>query len=229
MKVAQVVADAQEAEEEALLLASRRRLRFLPDIAQPSAFAFSAAKRVVAHNEHYAVSLDHLENGQASEAFCGKLRCNSKGTEFAIYDDSNDPYGLKTGKPRRELGIISYKKKLLGPTELIMVMPRVRKDGACAQFLPSKPEESMIQLFKAGRVDHMFILRGTANVAPGGVVELALPKLELGQGKVVFQAHKRPEGDWAVKYMHPLSCFQAFNICISIFHNSEACARVCGV
>ena len=48
-----------------------------------------------------------------------------------------------------ELGIISYKKKLLGPTELIVVMPRVRKDGACAQFRPSQPEESMIQLFKA--------------------------------------------------------------------------------
>ena len=30
----------------------------------------------------------------------------------------------------------------------------------------------MIQLFKAGRVEHMFILRGTANIAPGGVVEL---------------------------------------------------------
>merc|ERR1711871_1244645 len=69
----------------------------------------------------------------------------------------------------------------------------------------------------------MFILRGTANVAPGGVVELSHggnPTQPGGQqGKVVFQAHKRPEGDWAVKYMHPLSCFQAFNICISIFHN----------
>ena len=80
------------------------------------AFAFSAAKRVVAHNTHYAVSLDHMENGQASEAFCGKLRCNSKGTEFAIYDDSNDPYGLKTGKPRRELGIISYANEHSGPS-----------------------------------------------------------------------------------------------------------------
>ena len=169
------------------------------------AFAFSAAKRVVAHNTHYAVSLDHLENGAASEAFCGKLRCNSKSTEFAIYDDSNDPYGLKTGKPRRELGIISYKKKLLGPTELIVVMPRVRKDGACAQFRPSQPEESMIQLFKAGRVEHMFILRGTANIAPGGVVELYHGSQTSGQGRVVFMAHKRPEGDWTVKYMHPLS------------------------
>ena len=137
----------------------------------------AASKRVVAHNIHYAISLDHQDMANSSEAFCGKLRCNAKSTEYAIYDDSDDPYGLKTGKPRRELGIISYKKKLLGPTELIMVMPRVRKDGACAQFLPSQPEESMIQLFKAGRVDHMFILRGTANVAPGGVVELALPLL----------------------------------------------------
>lgn len=30
-----------------------------------------------------------------------------------------------------------------------VVMPRVRKDGACAQFRPTQPEESMIQLYKA--------------------------------------------------------------------------------
>ena len=40
-------------------------------------------------------------------------------------------------------------------------MPRVRKDGACAQFRPSQPEESMVQLYKAGRVEHMFVLKGT--------------------------------------------------------------------
>ena len=39
--------------------------------------------------------------------------------------------------------------------------------GACAQFRPSQPEESMVQLYKAGRVEHMFVLKGTANVAPG--------------------------------------------------------------
>mmetsp|Transcript_42752 Transcript_42752/g.125468 ORF Transcript_42752/g.125468 Transcript_42752/m.125468 type:complete len:1353 (-) Transcript_42752:1502-5560(-) len=183
------------------------------------AFAFSASKRVVAHNTHYAISLDHQDMANSSEAFCGKLRCNSKGTEYAIYDDSNDPYGLKTGKPRRELGIISYKKKLLGPMQLEVVMPRVRKDGACAQFRPSQPEESMIQLYKAGRTEHMIILRGNANVAPGGMVELAQSSSSSLAGKIVFQAYKRPEGDWSVKYMHPLSCFQAFNIVISLFHN----------
>ena len=184
------------------------------------AFAFSASKRVVAHNTHFAISLDHVESANTSDAFCGKLRCNSKGTEYAIYDDSNDPYGLKTGKPRRELGIISYKKKMMGPLQLEVVMPRVRKDGACAQFRPSQPEESMIQLYKAGRVEHMFILKGTANVAPGGVVELFQnARASDGQQQCVFQAHKNPEGNWAVRYMHPLSCFQAFNIAVSIFHN----------
>jgi len=184
------------------------------------AFAFSASKRVVAHNIHYAISLDHQDMANSSEAFCGKLRCNAKSTEYAIYDDSNDPYGLKTGKPRRELGIITFKKKLLGPMTIEVVMPRVRKDGACAQFRPSQPEESMIQLYKAGRVEHMFILRGTANVAPGGRVELLHnPTGAKDGGLVVFKACKRPEGDWSVKYMHPLSCFQAFNIVIALFHN----------
>ena len=55
----------------------------------------------------------------------------------------------------------------MGPITLEVVIPRVRKDGACAQFRPSQPEESMVQLYKAGRVEHMFVLKGTANVAPG--------------------------------------------------------------
>ena len=91
-------------------------------------------------------------------------------------------------------------------------MPRVRKDGACAQFRPSQPEESMVQLYKAGRVEHMFVLKGSANVAPGGMVELWLGSGATGrdgsQGQSVFQACKAPEGNWSVKYMHPLSCFQ---------------------
>ena len=37
------------------------------------AFAFSASKRVVAHNTHYAISLDHQDMANSSEAFCGKL------------------------------------------------------------------------------------------------------------------------------------------------------------
>ena len=43
--------------------------------------------------------------------------------------------------------------------QLEMVIPRVRTDGACAQFRPTQPEESMIQLYKAGRTEHMFILK----------------------------------------------------------------------
>ena len=100
------------------------------------AFAFSASKRVVAHNTHFAISLDHVESANTSDAFCGKLRCNSKGTEYAIYDDSNDPYGLKTGKPRRELGIISYKKKMMGPTCSSRSSCR-----ACARTAPARSSD----------------------------------------------------------------------------------------
>ena len=108
----------------------------------------------------------------------------------------------------------------MGPITLEVVIPRVRKDGACAQFRPSQPEESMVQLYKAGRVEHMFVLKGTANVAPGGVVELWVNASGArAGGQSVFQACKAPEGHWSVKYAHPLSCFQAFNIAVAIFHN----------
>ena len=43
------------------------------------AFAFSASKRVVSHNTHFAISLDHADAENSSSAFCGKLRCNAAG------------------------------------------------------------------------------------------------------------------------------------------------------
>eukprot|EP00965_Chrysotila_dentata_P172239 5683793-Pleurochrysis_carterae.AAC.1 len=68
----------------------------------------------------------------------------------------------------------------------------------------------MLQLYRAGRTEHMFLIKGVANVAPGGSVELYVQNSaqnKEGQGKV-FQAYKRQDGDWSVRYMHPLSCFQ---------------------
>ena len=37
------------------------------------AFAFSAAKRVISHNTHFAISLDSSDADNSSSAFCGKL------------------------------------------------------------------------------------------------------------------------------------------------------------
>ena len=31
-------------------------------------------------------------------------------------------------------------------------------------------------------------------------------------GLCVFQAYKMPDGHWSVKYMHPLSCFQVYDL-----------------
>ena len=48
------------------------------------AFAFSASKRVVSHNTHFAISLDAAESEDSSSAFCGKLRCNAKATTLTL-------------------------------------------------------------------------------------------------------------------------------------------------
>ena len=73
---------------------------------------------------------------------------------------------------------------------------------------PTPPTSHSNPARQAGRTEHMIILRGNANVAPGGVVELAMSSTSSQAGVIVFQACKRPEGDWSVKYIHPLSCFQ---------------------
>jgi len=185
------------------------------------AFAFSATKRVNSSRTEFVVSLDQEPEAAAAAgaSFAGRLRTNQKSQEWVMHDDSNDPYGIKTGQPRRELGLIVYKKNMLGPILVDLVIPRVRKDGACAQFRPHTPEEAMLQLFKAGRVDHMYVLRGQIVVQPGALIELLHEIPPATAPHAVFRARKHADGTWTMAYMHPLSAFQAFNFLISILHN----------
>jgi len=189
------------------------------------AFAFAATKKIIANRTEFQVSLD--QGGDAAPgtgpSFAGRLRTNQKGQEWVMHDDSNDPYGLKTGQPRRELGVVVFRRKLLGPVTMELVIPRVRKDGACAQFRPSQPEEAMLQLYKAGRTDHMYVLRGSIVVQPGSRVELVHTS-GAQKGHVIFRARKHADGHWAMGYTHPLSAFQAFNALVAIVNNQLTAA-----
>jgi hypothetical protein len=91
-----------------------------------------------------------------------------------------------------------------------VVIPRVRKeDGACAQYRPATPEESMLNLYKAGRQSHMFVLRGAIVVRPGALVELLHNEgTKKGEAQTVFRARKHLDGHWSMENTHSLSTLQ---------------------
>ena len=181
------------------------------------AFALGALKRMINQNTAYELSMSENDD-EVDVHYTGKLSCNAKGNEFVMYDDLNDAIGIREGKARRELGLVLFGARQLGqclPIEL--VIPRVQRDGQAAQFRPKTLGEAMIQQYKTGKTKHLFVLKGLAQLVPGGRVQL---KFRGGEhSAVVFEAYRSTGDRWAVRYRHPLSAFQAFNVAIALLHN----------
>ena len=81
----------------------------------------------------------------------------------------------------------------------------------------------MASSFQRGLMASLANLHGTARLDNGGGVVLtyAAPPEPGGVSRPperVFEAFKRAEGEWAVRYRWPLSTFQAFAIAVSVLH-----------
>ena len=181
------------------------------------AFALGALKRIMNHNTTYELSMSENDD-DIDVHYTGKLSCNARGNEFVIYDDSNDAVGIREGKARRELGVILIGQSQIGHALPIdLVIPRVQRDGQCAQFRPKTLSEAMIQQYKNGKTKHLFVLKGLVQLVEGGRVQL---KFRGGDhSAVVFEAFRSTGDRWTIKYRHPLSAFQAFNVAIAVLHN----------
>ena len=181
------------------------------------AFALGALKRMVNQNTMYELSMSENDD-EVDVHYTGKLSCNARGNEFVMYDDANDAIGIREGKARRELGLVLFGQQQLGQTLPIeLIVPRVQRDGQCAQFRPKALAEAMIQQYKSGKTKHLFVLKGLAHLVPGGRVQL---KFRGGEhSAVVFEAYRHSGDRWAVRYRHPLSAFQAFNVTVALLHN----------
>mmetsp|Transcript_31082 Transcript_31082/g.75545 ORF Transcript_31082/g.75545 Transcript_31082/m.75545 type:complete len:1826 (+) Transcript_31082:341-5818(+) len=183
------------------------------------AYALSALKRVVNQNTIYELSICEDDDESSGDVhFTGKLSCNARGNEFVIFDDSNDFVGISKGYARRELGVVVFDSEPRGKSlHVEFILPRVLQDGHTAQFRPQRIAESMLQLYKTGKTKHLAVLRGAVHLVPGGKVQLLFRGGS--QSSVVFEAYRATGERWAVRYRHPLSAFQAFNMAVAVLHN----------
>ena len=154
-------------------------------------------------------------------SYTGKMSVNARGTEFVSYDDSNDALGITTGQARRELGLVVFGAKTHGNCLTVeAAVPRVLADGRAAQFRPRKVAQAMLSLYREGKTANMAVLRGAAQLVPGGKVQLRWRGGD--KAAVVFEAYRANQDQWAVRYRHPLSCLQAFNIAVAALHNEKS-------
>jgi hypothetical protein len=177
----------------------------------------------------YSFHVDAAFLSAESAPWCVQLKSiSSKGATFAMFDQSDDQFGLKTGKVRRELGILAYSVAPSGTSSSLQaVLPKAHRSGGAEQFAPTRAEESMAYSFQRGHMGSLANLHGVAKADHGGWVELSFAEKQDAQQGVtlsaqpqkVFEAYKRSDGEWAVRYRWPLSCVQAFAIAISVLHN----------
>ena len=78
----------------------------------------------------------------------------------------------------------------------------------------------MLSLYREGKTANMAVLRGAAQLVPGGKVQLRWRGGD--KAAVVFEAYRANQDQWAVRYRHPLSCFQAFNLAIAVLLGCRA-------
>ncbi|KOO22139.1 hypothetical protein Ctob_000699 [Chrysochromulina tobinii] len=186
------------------------------------AFAALAQQRLSDGDQKcdYALHIDpaFLAKEPSPPWFCQVKSISSKGMAFALFDKSDDAYGRKTGKPRRELGILSYSypkdEVVQFPLPLQLVIPLVHEDGSAEQFVPDAPERSMAAAYQSGNRSKLLTLNGMANCVAGGEVEL-----HLDDDEQVFEASVCEPGHWRIRYRHPLSPCQACAVALSILHN----------
>lgn len=176
--------------------------RFIPEAESGTCHVLTASK-FQARNA-FLVAIQGLES------FRGIVKRSRRTKEYHLFDDGNDPSSAKTEQPRRQLGILRFlTNQRLGPIELEFVMPRVEVDGACAQFR----KDSMLQLHHVGQRKDLHILRGCTDT------ESRETWLRIGDDKV-FEARPVPDG-WSVQCCHPLSCYQAFCIALSVSDDAK--------
>ena len=180
------------------------------------ACALSATKRVANGNATYQLNVIEDDAEEDVHPFTGKLSCDPKSTNFVLYDDANEAAGKGA---RRELGLVVFSPRQTGqllPIELII--PRVEMSGAAAQFRPTKVADALLSLYRAGKTRDLFILKGAAQLTPGGKVSLRFRGGR--EAATVFEAYRASGDRWAVRYRHPLSAYQAFAVAIAALHNA---------
>ena len=126
-------------------------------------FLLAGRKRMKNKTSNYVITMDKRDLARDSPAFIGKLRSNFLGTEFTLFDDGEASEALGAsagaGSLRQELAVVNFASNVLssrGPRKMKVATPLITDKPAV--FQPDKDEESMMNMFKQGLTQNMFLM-----------------------------------------------------------------------
>lgn len=218
-------------------------------------FLLSAKKRDRMKNRssNYIISMDKDNLEKKNDKYIGKLRANFLGTEFVIFDHGKNPKLLEdeknavTQQVRKELGCIFYESNILGsrgPRKMTAIIPVVDKNGNRAVWQPLKPDESIVNRYKARESedrkdtdmfitlvnktpkwnDHVgaYVLNFNGRVTMASVKNFQLINQEYPE-QFNIQFGRIGKDTFTMDCRYPLSIYQSFAICLSSFDYKLAC------
>lgn len=124
-------------------------------------FLMSARKRKKSKSSNYLLSLEKDDLTRASKNYFGKLRANFLGTEFAMFDNGDNPSAPQTGAPRQQYGCVFYDTNILGtkgPRKVTVALPGIGLDGKHMNFGEDQGN-SIVDKFKNGEWKNLLIYK----------------------------------------------------------------------
>eukprot|EP00829_Urostomides_striatus_P001063 TRINITY_DN11277_c0_g1_i1.p1 TRINITY_DN11277_c0_g1~~TRINITY_DN11277_c0_g1_i1.p1 ORF type:complete len:173 (+),score=48.77 TRINITY_DN11277_c0_g1_i1:2-520(+) len=119
-------------------------------ISNTGKFLMAGKKMQVMRSAHYLMTLEKEIMTADAPGYIGKLRSNFFGTEYAIYDNGENPNnGCKPDKARNQYGAIYFEEPSLGvsrPRQTHFLIPRVDNGKSRIQWKPLNDEQDIFCL-----------------------------------------------------------------------------------
>ena len=205
-------------------------------------FLLAGRKRKKSTTSNYLISADPTDLSRNGESFIGKLRSNLFGTSFTIFDGGDNPKKTSNrDQARSEIGAVIYETNVLGfkgPRKMTVLIPAVNDNLERHVMKPNTDNESIIERYKAGRMDYLvrlgnkqpvwnedtqsYVLNFHGRVTQASVKNFQLVH-ESDVDTIMMQFGRVTEDYFSMDYSNPMCALQAFAIALSSFDSKLAC------
>jgi tubby-related protein 1 len=215
-------------------------------------FLVSGKKLLKNKTSHHLVTFDaEWAESRASANVAGKLRSNTSGSEYTIFDAGLNPDKAVTdASVRRELGCIEFEYDKMGPGRMVIVVPAVNARGLPSVWRQTPDGEasgssSLLAAMRAGALpkggqrtdgDKLVVLvnkRPRWDENAGGHVLNFKGRVTMSSVKnfqlqaqdaedTVLQFGRVSKDKFTLDYGYPLNALQAFAICLSTLDSKIA-------
>lgn len=213
------------------------------DNEKKATFLLAGRKRKKSTTSNYLISIDPTDLSRGGENFVGKLRSNTMGTKYTVFDNALNPDRAlpDLSNARQELAAIIYETNVLGmkgPRRMTVLIPGMGKDG---ERIPIRPRSDMDGLLIRHQNRNMDTLIELHNKTPvwneetashvlnfnGRVTQASIKNFQIVHNKdldyIVMQFGRVADDAFTLDYNYPLCAVQAFAIALSSFDGKIGC------